>query len=57
MVRVGCVLAEVNDVVGEGASELASNLVGGVGWGRVLHGKTKELNTTIEKVRRIWFKP
>jgi hypothetical protein len=50
-------LAEVSDVVGEGASELASNLVGGVGWGRVLHGKTRILNTTIEMVKRIWSKP
>jgi hypothetical protein len=57
VVRVCDVLAEVNGVVGEGAGELASNLVGRVGWRRVLHGKTKELNTTIEMVKRVWFKP
>jgi hypothetical protein len=52
VVRVCDVLAEVNGVVGEGADELASNFVGRVGWRRVLHGKTKELNTTIEMVKR-----
>jgi hypothetical protein len=57
VVRVCDVLAEVNGVVEEGSSDLASNLVCRVGWGRVLHGKTKELNTTIEMVKRIWFKP
>ncbi len=57
VVRVCDVLGEVNGVVGEGVNGLASNLVGRVGWRRVLHGKTKELNTTIEMVKRIWFKP
>ena len=57
VVRVLDVLGEANGVVGEEANELASNFVGRVGWRRVLHGKTKELNTTIEMVKRIWFKP
>ena len=54
MVRDGYVVAEINDVVRESVSDLASNR-GGCWWLKVLHGKTKILNTTIEMVKRIWF--
>ena len=54
MVRVFEVLGEANDVVGEGANELASNFVGRVGWSLgegFCTGKPKSLNHTIEVVK------